>query len=292
MFRCRALLVCLTLGLSFSSADARIVTGNKNLGAIWFLGDSITQSNSDDDATSSPRSDAYTLLTNAGYTFNFTGHSTANAEGLPVGPSGVTNPYKYHSGVAGAIIGDSKTVGSYTYTGLTQNVPTWWTAGRLATVKPNVILLMIGGNDINNNYDVANAPARVKTLVDTIYAQPGIGDPTLFIATLAPNRTSTGATNRTAAFNAALPGVVKQLADSGKDVYLADQFAALNTNYSTAFTGINLHPNGTGNQIIADTWVDAINTRAVPEPGSVAVVAAAAGLLLRRRRVVANVHSV
>ncbi|MGC4032749.1 MAG: GDSL-type esterase/lipase family protein [Tepidisphaeraceae bacterium] len=287
MFRGAIVGAALAVGVSGSLAEARISAGDKNLGAVWFLGDSITQSNGDGDATSSPRSYTYSLLTDAGYTFTYTGHSTANSEGLPTtGPTGVTNPYRYHSGVAGAIIGDSRTVGSYTYTGLTQNVPTWWSAStsRLATVKPNVIFLLIGGNDINNAYDVATAPDRMKTLIDTIYAQPGVGDPTIFVATLAPNRTSTGAANRTTAFNAALPGVVKQFTDAGKDVVLVDHYTPLNASYATAMTSDNLHPNGVGNQIIANTWVTAINTRVVPEPTCLAMLAMTSGLLLRRRR--------
>lgn len=277
----------LAVGLVTASTHARMIQGNKNLGAVWFLGDSITQSNSDGDATSSPRSKTYDLLTNAGYTFTYTGHSTANSEGLPTtGPTGTANPYRYHSGVAGSIIGDNRTVGSYTYTGLTQNVPTWWTAGRLATVKPNVICLLIGGNDINNAFDAGTAPDRLKTLIDTIYAQPyaggGVGDPTLFVSTLAPNRTSTGASTRTTAFNAALPGVVKQFTDAGKDVVLVDNYTPLNANYATAIGTDNLHPNGVGNGIIANTWFSAIQSRAVPEPGCALAIAAMAGVLLRR----------
>ena len=273
----------LGLGILCASAEARIVPGSKDLGAIWFVGDSITQSNADQDASGSPRKYTFDLLTAAGYSFSVTGHHAVNAEGLQAGQT-------YHSGVSGAVIGNNVTTGTTARVGITQNVPNWWAGtspadSRLATVKPDVILVMLGTNDINNNVDLASAPGRLKTLIDTIYAQPGVGDPTVFLASIAPNRTTPSVDiTRTANFNAAIPGIVAQLAATGKDVRFVDQFTDLETNYSTAMTSDNLHPNAYGNRLIAQNWFDAIDAVAVPEPAAVAFIGLAAGALLRRRR--------
>lgn len=48
------------------SVMADIVPGSKNIGAAWFVGDSITQSNADGDATDSPGKALYELLTTNG----------------------------------------------------------------------------------------------------------------------------------------------------------------------------------------------------------------------------------
>ncbi len=60
--------------LGFAEAD---------LGAIWCIGDSITQSNADGDSSGSPRKALYDLLIANDYDFTYTGHFTANVDGLP-----------------------------------------------------------------------------------------------------------------------------------------------------------------------------------------------------------------
>ena len=131
--------------VSSGSVTAQITPGSKDLGAIWLVGDSITQSNADGDPDSSPRSALFDLLTANDFSFSFTGHRTNNIEGLPVtGSTPATNLFQYHSGVSGAILGDTLRF----MTGMTQNLPSHWNSGRLATVKPNIILIMLGTNDI------------------------------------------------------------------------------------------------------------------------------------------------
>ncbi len=235
---------------------AGLVPGSKNLGAIWFIGDSITQSNADGDSNGSPRKSLYDLLVANGYTFSYTGHWTQNTDGLPTtGALPETNLYQYHSGISGSVI-DSDYSGR---TGMTQNTPSFWTSGRLATVKPNVILIMLGTNDIDINLDIANAPARLSTLVDTIHAQPGVGNPTVFLATIPPNRTSLPADPvNTAAYNAVIPDVVATQRGLGRDVRFVDQFTPIDDNYAANMQGDNLHPNATGNNTMAQQWYNAI----------------------------------
>ncbi|HXF10798.1 MAG TPA: RICIN domain-containing protein [Desulfuromonadaceae bacterium] len=254
-----ASVVMLLAALSLGSipAHAVITAGSKNIGAVWFVGDSITQGNADGDSTGGVRADVYAKLAGATYTFTLTGHSTANTEGLPATGSGISgNLYQYHSGVSGAVIGTNTS----TRTGITQNIPTWWasSSSRLSVVKPNVILILIGSNDANSDIDITHASQRLTTLINTIYAQPGVGNPTILVGLIPPNHVSSTGTANVALYNAAVPGVVRSFKNAGKDVYLVDQFTLLNNNFTTAMNSDGLHPNATGNGYMSQNWFNAI----------------------------------
>jgi hypothetical protein len=238
------------------SAWGGLTPGSKNIGAVWFIGDSITQGVADGDPNGSPRKSLYNLLVASGYVFTYTGHWMANVDGLPdTGSTPASNLYQYHSGISGSVIGDDYAG----RTGMTQNTPNFWTSGRLAVVKPDVILIMLGANDVDQAIDLANAPARLTALVQTIYAQPGVGNPTIFLASITPNRTTVPPDpDNVAAFNAAIPGVVTALQAQGKDVRYVDQFTPIESAYAANMMGDNLHPNATGNNTMAQQWFNAI----------------------------------
>lgn len=250
----RATLSILAIVAFVGQADAALVAGSKDLGSIWMIGDSITQGNGSGDPTGSYRSDLYDLLSTNGYDFGFTGHWDASSAGLPSG-------YQYHSGVSGAVI-QSDYSGR---TGIEQNIGTWWNQGQLAMSKPNVILLMIGTNDIYLDYDTAAAPDRLSSLIQSLYTLAG-NDLTMFVASIAPQGTS----GDVVSFNAAIPAIVDEFKDKGKDIYFADVYAAINANYGMLMAGDNVHPNAAGNEAIAQTWYNAIvaRTTAAPEPSS------------------------
>lgn len=244
---------CLALSIQ---TNAAIVPGSKDLGSIWFIGDSITQGNADGNPNGSPRKSLYDKLLTAGYTFTYTGNLTVNIDGLPTtGNSPANNLYQYHSGVSGAVIGTNWTGDRK---GLTQELPAWWTSERLAVVKPNVILLMIGANDVDLEIDLPNAMTRLTSLINTIYNQPGVGNPTILLATITPNRNRASVPSRVTAFNAGIPGVVQAFQKLGKDIYLVDQFSDLDANFATAMMPDKLHPNSVGNDYIAQNWFNAI----------------------------------
>ena len=267
----------LVLSPALKAVPTGLTAGSKNIGAVWFIGDSITQSNADGDANGSPRKSLYDLLLANGYTFTFTGHYTANVDGLPTtGASADTNLYQYHSGISGSVIG-SDVSGR---TGMTQGTPSFWTSGRLASVKPNVILIMLGTNDVDQNIDLTNAPARLTTLVNTIYAQPGVGTPSIFVASIPPNRTTLpGDPLNTATLNAAVPGVVSAQRSLGRDVRFVDEFTPLDNAFATNMMSDNLHTNTTGNGTLALQWFNAIAAVvavpliAVEQPAGTALVA-------------------
>ncbi len=130
------------------------------------------------------------------------------------------------------------------------NVATW-----LGNTNPRTVLLHIGTNDVLQNFDLANAPARLSALVDRITATVPNAD--VFVATIIP-MAGEGRENAGRAFNATIPGMVQSKANAGKRVRLVDMHAALTT--SDLIDGV--HPTATGYDKMAATWYAAL--RAVP----------------------------
>ena len=139
-------------------------------------------------------------------------------------------------------------------------LPAFWNQGRLAKVKPNVILIMIGTNDVGWGYDVNQGEGanRLKTLMDTIYALPGLGTPTIFPANIPPHRRKPRDTANVASFNAAVPGIAADFRAQGKDIHFVDQFGPLDAAYTEDMMPDNLHPNSKGNDVMARQWFNAI----------------------------------
>ncbi|MFD3521030.1 ricin-type beta-trefoil lectin domain protein [Streptomyces sp. NPDC058653] len=124
--------------------------------------------------------------------------------------------------------------------------------GWLAVSDPRTIMLQIGTNDVNQNYDVANAPARLSDLIDRILQQkPRIE---LFVATITPEA-SPGLEARVKTFNAALPAIVDS---KGPRVHLVDMYKAL----TVADLADGVHPNAGGYAKMATVWYNAL--RSVP----------------------------
>lgn len=257
--------------------NAQITPGSKDIGAVWMVGDSITQGNADASPTSSPRSELFNLLDDAGYSFTFTGHHRVNSEGLPVsGGQPSTDLYRYHSGISGNEI-----------LNLTTRLRSDWSSSRsrLSTVKPNVIMIMLGTNDINNGAGVVNAPDRLKNYVDLIYNQPGIGDPTVFVANIPPIRTSPDKPERVDAFNGEIPGIVNEQRILGRDVNFIDMYSPLNNDYDNLMRSDNLHPNGLGNVMMAQQWFGGVESAVlVPEPASSMTMIGIIFIAMSRRR--------
>jgi lysophospholipase L1-like esterase len=127
------------------------------------------------------------------------------------------------------------------------------TDGAIATYKPNVILLMIGTNDMHEAIDLANAPTRLGNLLDQITADAP--EALIVVATIIP---ANGAQNTpTQTYNAAIPGVVRPRATKGKHIVSVDMYAALKA-WSTSIYKDSEHPNDAGYDLMAATWYPAI----------------------------------
>ncbi|BCY11438.1 ricin-type beta-trefoil lectin domain protein [Actinoplanes sp. L3-i22] len=130
--------------------------------------------------------------------------------------------------------------------------------GWIQQANPRTILLHIGTNDIGQNYDVANAPARLGALIDKIRANaPQVQ---LFVAQITPTANAANE-QKTQTFNAALPGLV---AAKGPLTHLVDMHSAL----TTADLADGLHPNAGGYDKMAARWFAALQS----VPGSLATL--------------------
>ncbi|HEV2636693.1 MAG TPA: ricin-type beta-trefoil lectin domain protein [Actinocrinis sp.] len=125
----------------------------------------------------------------------------------------------------------------------------------LAAYKPNVITLMIGTNDMGQDYQVSTAPARLNSLITQIEND----DPTatLLVANLIVS-TNTEVAQYEPAFNAAIPGIVQAQANAGHHIALVDMHSAL----TTADLFDALHPNDEGYAKMGDVWNTAVQAAA------------------------------
>src|SRR5882724_3369774 len=128
----------------------------------------------------------------------------------------------------------------------------------ITTNKPNIVLLMIGTNDVDTGE--TDIPTRLGALMDKILnADPKL---LLVVAQIVPQQKATPDTANAMvqAFNAAVPGLVKTRADAAKHVVMVDMFTAFTSNpsYSTAYLANKLHPSVAGFVVMANTWYAAI----------------------------------
>ena len=137
-------------------------------------------------------------------------------------------------------------------------------------VQPGYVLLMIGTNDINGAYDpaassptdaqfVADAIARLKTLLDTLFAaRPSTH---VFLASVLPIQNNATALTRVSLFNNSVKNVI--LANSsyaGKITYVDqyDSFLNADGSINTSIYADGIHPNDTGYAVLASNWFNAI----------------------------------
>lgn len=183
------------------------------------LGDSLT------DGHTSPGSYRVDLI-NKGIPINFVG-SQQN------GPASLSD--KDHEGHLGWYINDIK--GSI--------------VGWLNTYQPGYILLLIGTNDINRNDDVANAPSRLSSLLDTIInTSPNAY---LLVGSIPPIA-DPSANARVIAYNSTIPGIVAQKQSQGKHIY----FVNINSSINTSDLTDGVHINTTGYSKMATQWYSAL----------------------------------
>ena len=144
-----------------------------------------------------------------------------------------------------------------------------------ATINPDVILLMIGSNDINFNYRADGAPGRLDHLVSLISDRSSGVKPNAYLIvaslppindadpTYRPTPTDFERNTRAIAFNATIPGIVAIHRDRGERVYFLD----MNSQLSFADLVDGLHPTQAGYRKMADAWYNSIQN--VPEPDMV-----------------------
>ena len=193
---------------------------------------------------------------------------------MPLGDSitdGVTVPGGYRIGLwqrfvndgykvdfVGSLSNGPSTLGDHDHEGhsgwridqIDANITGW-----LRTYTPHTVLLHIGTNDVIQNHDLANAPARLSALIDHITAS--VPSAEVLVATIIPLANS-GQEASVRTFNAAIPGIVQSKAAAGQHVHLVDMHAAL----TAADLADGVHPNAAGYDKMAATWYSAL--RSIP----------------------------
>jgi lysophospholipase L1-like esterase len=177
----------------------------------------------------------------------------ARADGHPItfvgrqanGPMNVANEAfpTAHEGYPGATINDGNNQ-------LANRVD-----AAVAATNPDIVLLMIGTNDVNGN--VNNPPDDLRNLINQI--TNGAPDALLVVAQIVPTRTA-GTNTRVQAYNDTVANLVRESAAAGRHVELVDMFSAFvnDPNFATALLNDNLHPNDAGFVVMAQTWYAAI----------------------------------
>jgi lysophospholipase L1-like esterase len=117
--------------------------------------------------------------------------------------------------------------------------------------RPNIVTLLVGTNDMKENVDLPNAPARLGKLVDGVLSFP---PPTMVVVSSLPPNSDSKFQDRINSYNAALPGVVQERANAKKWVLFADCGKTINVSDLVDGT----HPNDAGYERIGKCFYDAI----------------------------------
>lgn len=196
---------------------------------IMPLGDSITAGNGDPDGNGY-RLPLWKDLTKSGFSLQYMGSQNNGSGSLP----------------------DTRNEGhpGYRIDAIAANIDGW-----LKNNQPQIILLMIGTNDVAQSYQLANAPDRLSALIDQILKD----DPqaNLLVASIPPiTRADQDYAPRVQAYNAAISGIVQAEAAKGKPVHYVDVQAALTA--SDLVDGV--HPNPQGYAKVGDAWFHALQS--------------------------------
>jgi len=123
--------------------------------------------------------------------------------------------------------------------------------GWLARDRPEIVLLMIGTNDMLQDYAVDQAPTRLGALLDRIRLR--VPRARVLVATVPPLGKPVWQA-RVTAYNAALPPIVETRAKAGAALSLVDVARGL----TPADLADGVHPNASGYAKIAAAWYAAL----------------------------------
>jgi lysophospholipase L1-like esterase len=224
------------------------------------LGDSITEL----DWQGGYRGYLYNLLSGAGADFDFVGTKTTNHDDDNLG---FAFPAAYW---------DHEGYNSATITGETGSAWVWnlHVEEKLATNPPDIVLVLLGTNDLNNGCcSGTDVVGHMSAFLDQLWAADSgivvvLGSP----PPVDPARYAT-LNNRISDYAAGLPSLVSAKQALGRAIALADHHAVMNS--TSDLVGDGIHPSPQGYVKMAQVWYDAIDslaalpTDAEDEPGAV-----------------------
>jgi lysophospholipase L1-like esterase len=222
---------------------------------IMPLGDSLTYGNG---VPGGYRTRLYSDLHNAGYSFTFVGTSTDNPSSL-LSQTRQTH-HEGHPGYRIDQIGnnlDGKDSSQGNNGGFWFHKP----------APPNVVLLIIGGNDILQGASASTTAQRLDKLIGQILADSPMS--LLVVSTLIPLK-DPRLNQIDQAFNEQIQDVIfPKYAGLGYNVRLVDQYPNfVDANGKIIHIGPDgLHPDQIGYDLMGATWAAALQ-QAIPEPSS------------------------
>jgi lysophospholipase L1-like esterase len=119
---------------------------------------------------------------------------------------------------------------------------------------PNIVLLMIGTNDVYASSGQSDMANRLGSLLDKIIS--GAPNALVVVAKITPMTIGGGYLSVVTPYNDAIPGLVQTRTANGKHIVMADMNTNFNT--STMLGSDGLHPNTTGYKFMADHWYSVI----------------------------------
>ncbi|NES94431.1 MAG: GDSL family lipase, partial [Desertifilum sp. SIO1I2] len=129
---------------------------------------------------------------------------------------------------------------------ISDNVTNW-----LNQQQPDIVLLMIGTNDILQQYQVNTAPNRLNTLIDQILDWSS--NVQILVGSIIPITRNASEYQQVLDFNSTIPGIVNS---KNSQVQFIDIFSAVSDQDLTATD--NIHPTEFGYNKIAQAWYDAL----------------------------------
>lgn len=246
---------CLLMTFGVAAARGELVLANFSTAhpmKIMAIGDSITD---DCEVNGAWRQYLQPLLQTNGYPFTFVGRNSSTPT--------ATFTQVHHEGYCGAVIAPPGVLSYsvYGYAGSNVDLETI-VPDALAANTPDLILLLIGANDIGRGRDpIYVATNDMPALLNIIFSNAPNTQVILAKITSLQSAMTGGLDYGTYAtnvyiYNAALQAMVNQRRALGQNVSLADMFSVVNP--STMFMSDHLHPNTNGLQAIAQEWMTRI----------------------------------
>ena len=231
-----------TLFCAVFGANAAVLTKGQNL-KVMPIGDSITLGK--DKCLGGYRRPLYEWLIANGYAITYVGKENRLElrKDYPITCSDGSTPY--HEGY-GSFRTDMILNGG---TAERRTAPPLKTT--LETFKPDVVLLMIGTNDIIQDWQLETLEARLEQILETIYAvNPKTA---VLVASIAPIKRVPWAEKepRVIAYNAAIPGILEKQKALGHQALFVDVHETLQ---SGGLSADGVHPGDTGYAKIAQAW--------------------------------------
>jgi len=142
-------------------------------------------------------------------------------------------------------------------------------AQTIANYHPDVILLMLGTNDVIQNHEIATIGDRLQALVDAIFAAND--KIALVLAEITPMGGDRDAT--VVAYNAQVAALVDKEKAQGRNIVVADMHSALDPAQDLG----GVHPNSFGYAKMASVWYEALTGKKATTPAIAAAGLATGG---------------